>query len=260
MITEVETKLISGNCGTEKKRTSNIIKMLEEGLSVPFISRYRKELTGNMDEESVNAVSEQFDLFKEINLRKATILKTIKQQGNLSEKLENQIRACYSPSALEDLYLPYKPKKRTKAVIAKERGAQPLADDILNSRVAGSVEGLAEKFIKSAVEIGTIDEALELAGYIISEYFSENMNLRAGLRDYLNRSGLLVSQVKKQFKDKRSKFEQYYNYKEPVRKIPSHRILAIFRGENEGVLKKSVDADIERLSKSLRKISISRKS
>ncbi|MEN8221834.1 MAG: Tex family protein [Acidobacteriota bacterium] len=254
MITEAEIGFISNNCGTDTRGTSNIVQLLEEGLSVPFISRYRKEQTGNIDEELVNSISDHYDLIKEINLRKATILKTIEQQGKLSDKLENKIRSCYSPSELEDLYLPYKPKKRTKAVIAKEKGAQPLADDIINPQVKGSPRILAQKLITSENEIGSIDEALELAGFIIAENFSENIKLRSGLRDHLKRTGLLVSQVKKEFKDKRSKFEQYYKFSEPVRTIPSHRILAIFRGENEGVLKKNIESDLERLSRSLRRI------
>ena len=216
MITEAEVQFISTKCGTDLKGTLNILKMLEEGLSVPFISRYRKEQTGNIDEESVNSVSDNFDLIKEINLRKATILKTIEQQGKLSAELGNKIRNCYSPSELEDLYLPYKPKKRTKAVIAREMGAEPLADDIIDPHIKGSPRILAEKLLNSQNKIGSIDEALELSGFILAENFSENLKLKSGLRDYLKKTGLLVSKVKKEFRDKRSKFEQYYKFSESV--------------------------------------------
>jgi len=254
LITEAEIRFISTNCRTNRAGITNIIKMLEEGLSVPFISRYRKEQTGNIDEESVNSVSDSFDLIKEINLRKATILKTIEQQGKLSDELKNKITTCFSSSELEDLYLPYKPKKRTKAVIAKEKGFAPFADDILDRDIKGTPEEMAEKFIISGDKTESIEEALELAGFIIAENFSENIKLRSGLRDHLNKTVSLVSQVKKEFRDKRSKFEQYYKFSESVRTIPSHRILAIFRGENEGVLKKSIDVDIDRVSRSFRKI------
>ncbi len=254
MITEVELQFISAKCATDTRGTSNILKMLDEGLSVPFISRYRKEQTGNIGEESVNSIADHYDLIKEINLRKATILKTIQQQGKLSVELENKIRNCYSTSELEDLYLPYKPKKRTKAVIAREMGAEPLADDIIDLQVKGSTRMLAERFLNSQDKIGSIEDALELAGFILAENFSENLKLRSELRDYLNRTGLLVSKVKKEFRDKRSKFEQYYKFSESVRTIPSHRILAVFRGEVEGILRKNIEADLERPSRSFRKI------
>lgn len=254
MITEAEIRFISNSCGTESRGTTNIIKMLEEGLSVPFISRYRKEQTGNIDEELVNSISDRYDLLKEINLRKATILKTIEQQGKLSVELKEKIRDCHSPSELEDLYLPYKPKKRTKAVIAKEKGFGPLADDILDPEINGSSERLAGDFISSGNKAESIEKALELSGFIIAEKFSENMKFRTYLRGYLNQNGNLVSEVKKEFKDKRSKFEQYYDYHESVKKLPSHRIHAVFRGENEGILKKRLEADLEKPSGILRKI------
>jgi len=253
LITETEVQFISTRCGTDLRGTSNILKMLEEGLSVPFISRYRKEQTGNIGEESVNSVSDKYDLIKEINLRKVTILKTIEQQGKLSADLESKIRNCYSPSELEDLYLPYKPKKRTKAVIAREMGAEPLAEDIVNPQVKGNPRMLAEKLLNSQNKISSVDEALELAGFILAENFSENLMLRSGLRDYLIKTGFLVSKVKKEFRDKRSKFEQYYKFSESVRTIPSHRILAVFRGESEGILRKSIETDLERPSHIFRK-------
>ncbi|MEN8155224.1 MAG: Tex-like N-terminal domain-containing protein, partial [Acidobacteriota bacterium] len=186
MITEAEIRFIAAGCGTEIIGTTNIIEMLEEGSSVPFISRYRKEQTGNMDEELVNLVSERYDFLKEINIRKATILKTIDQQGKLSEEIKKEIRDCYSSSELEDLYLPFKPKKRTKAVMAKEMGLQPLADDIIDPGINGTSEQLAEKFIIARNETKSIEEALEWAGYIIAEKFSENSKLRSELRRFLN--------------------------------------------------------------------------
>jgi uncharacterized protein len=202
LITEAEIRFISSSCGTENRGTTNIVRMLKEGLSIPFISRYRKEQTGNMDEELVNSVSDSYDLLKEINLRKATIIKTIEQQGKLSAELKEKIRDCHSPSELEDIYLPYKPKKRTKAVIAKEKGVGPLADDILDPEIIGSSEKLAEKFIASGNIAESIEEVLELAGFIIAEKFSENSKLRRELRKYLNHSGFLSSEVKKSSKTK----------------------------------------------------------
>lgn len=245
MITESEIRFIAKSSRTDLSGTTNIIEMLKEGASVPFISRYRKEQTGNMDEELVNLVSESYDFIKDINLRKATIFKTIDQQGKLSKELENKILNCFSTSELEDLYLPFKPKKRTKAVMAKEMGLKPLADEIIDPNISGTPEQLAESFIiKSDLKKGVV-EVLEWAGYIIAEQFSENSRLRSELRKYLNQKGMLTSVVKKKFKDKRSKFEQYYDFRESVNSIPSHRIMAVFRGENEGVLKKKIEIDID---------------
>ena len=147
MITESEIRFIAKSSRTDLSGTTNIIEMLKEGASVPFISRYRKEQTGNMDEELVNLVSENYDFIKDINLRKATIFKTIDQQGKLSKELENKIRYCYSTSELEDLYLPFKPKKRTKSVMAKEMGLKPLADEIVDPNISGTPEQLTDSFI-----------------------------------------------------------------------------------------------------------------
>jgi len=234
------------NSKTDKQDTVNVINMLNEGLSVPFISRYRKERTGNMDEESVNLINNFFNFIKELNLRKNTILKSVEQQDLLTDELKNKIEKCYSLSELEDIYLPFKPKKRTKAVIGKEKGLEPLSVLILDPSIKDSAEDLALNFLSTEKGVGSTDEALEWAGYIIAEKFSEDIRLRKKLRDHLKKSGMLNSVVRKEFKNKRSKFEQYYDFSESVLKIPSHRILAIFRGENEGVLKKKIVADMEK--------------
>lgn len=245
MISVSDIEYIFINSKTDKQDTVNVINMLNEGLSVPFISRYRKERTGNMDEESVNLVNNFFNFTKELNLRKNTILKSIEQQDLLTDELKNKIEKCYSLSELEDIYLPFKPKKRTKAVIGKEKGLEPLSVMLLDPSVKDSAEDLALNFLSPEKGVGSTAEALEWAGYIIAEKFSEDIRLRKKLRDYLKKSGMLSSVVRKEFKDKRSKFEQYYDFSESVLKIPSHRILAIFRGENEGVLKKKIVADME---------------
>ncbi len=246
LISEADTGYISINSRTERHGTINVIKMLDEGLSVPFISRYRKEQTGNMDEESVNLVSTNFNFIIELNGRKSTIIKTIAQQDLLTEDLERRIKECYSLPELEDIYLPVKPKKRTKATIGKEKGLAPLAEMILDSSINDSAEKLASEFVSEESGVESIDEALEWAGYIIAEKFSENIKIRKKLREYLQKSGSLNSTVKKEFVKKRTKFEQYYDFRESVSKIPSHRIMAIFRGEKEGVLKKRIVSDMEK--------------
>jgi len=245
---------IIDSCGTFERETEQTIKLIEDGLSIPFISRYRKEQTGNMDEEIVNLIYEKFIFLKKLNQRKTAIIKALEKQGKLSDEIKNEISKCYTSSGLEDIYLPFKPKKRTKAVIAKEMGLEELAYDLLNSKIIGSAEKLAEKHITFINEKISIEKALEWAGYIIAEKFSEDTKLRSDARDIIRERGNLESEVKKTFKGKRSKYEQYYKFSESIKNIPSHRVHAIFRGDREGVLKKKIGVDVERYLLPLRKL------
>ncbi len=225
----------------------NIISLFAEGMSIPFISRYRKEKTGSLDEVKISEVKEYYDFLTELNDRKKTILKTIESQKKLTPELERKIKKTYSKNELEDLYLPYKPKKRTKATIAKEKGLEPLAEFILDKNNSDSVEEFAEKFISKEKNVNSIEEAIEGAGFIIAERFSENSDLRQFIRKTMSEQGVLRVEVTTEWKEKRSKFEQYYDYKEAVKTIPSHRILAIRRGEKEKVLKSKIMMDNEYL-------------
>jgi uncharacterized protein len=225
----------------------NIISLFNERMSIPFISRYRKEKTGSLDEVKITEVREYYDFLTELNERKKTVLKTIESQKKLTPELELKIKSTYSKSELEDLYLPYKPKKRTKATIAKEKGLEPLAELFLDENSSETAEKLAEKFISKEKKVNSIEEAIEGAGFIIAERFSENSELRQFIRKTMSEQGILIVEVTNEWKEKRSKFEQYYDYKEPVKSIPSHRILAIRRGEKEKVLKSKIIIDSDYL-------------
>ncbi|MCP5108499.1 MAG: RNA-binding transcriptional accessory protein [bacterium] len=239
-------------CEAQLFQAASVVEMLMEGNTVPFISRYRKEKTGNLDELKVQLVKEAYDYLKELNERKETVLKTIDSQGKLTDELKKTIEDTYSKTDLEDIYLPYKPKRRTKATMAKEKGLEPLALAILDETVTEPLEALAEPFISEEMKVNSIKEALEGAGHIIAEQYSENAGLRKRIREEVAEKGILNVSVTKEFADERSKFEQYYDYKEPVKTIPSHRILAIRRGETEKVLKNGIDIDKEAVQNKFR--------
>lgn len=228
-------------CGITASQAVNVTEMMNEGLSVPFISRYRKEKTGNLDEEKVNHVFEYFEFLIDLNKRKNTIKKTIEAQDKLTKELKEKIESIYSKNDLEDLYLPFKPKKRTKAVKAKEMELDPLAIEILDVSNFQEPEEMAEKYLQVDNGVISIDKALEGAGYIIAEKFSEDPGFRKYLKKIISKSGMLKVEATKEYKGKRSKFEQYYNYSERIKTIPSHRVLAIFRGHIEGVLKNRIE-------------------
>ncbi len=225
----------------------NVLSLLDEGMTVPFISRYRKEMTGSLDEVKVEEIREAYESLKELNERKATVLKTIDEQGKLTEELKEKIQATYEKSELEDLYLPYKPKRRTKATIAKEKGLEPLALLILDPREEEEAEAMALPFVDTAKGVSSVQEALEGAGHIVAELYNEDSSLRALLRKLISTGGSLAVSALPEWKEQRSKFEQYYDFQEPLRTIPSHRILATERGEREGVLRIKIDVDREEL-------------
>jgi uncharacterized protein len=245
MLNEKDLMYLAKTCETQLFQAANVVEMLMEGNTVPFISRYRKERTGNLDELKVQTVKETFDYLKELNERKETVLKTIEGQGKLTDELKKKIEETYSKTELEDIYLPYKPKRRTKATVAKEKGLEPLALAILDEAVDETLETLAQPFLSEEKQVNSIEEALEGAGHIIAEIYSENAGLRKRIREEMAEKGVLVVSVTKEFENERSKFEQYYNFSEAVKTIPSHRILAIRRGEAEKVLKFHIDIDKE---------------
>ncbi len=225
-----------------------VAELLAEGSTIPFIARYRKEKTGGLDEVAILAVEEGLSTLKELNERKSTVLKTIKEQGKLTAELKRKIESIHNKQELEDLYLPFKPKRRTKGTIAREQGLAPLANAIL-SGFGSSPENLASDFVNPESGIETVDDALTGAGYIISELFSENADFRKRVRDFVFRKGVLVSRADKEWAKKRSKFEQYYDYRESVSKILSHRLLAIRRGEREKVLRTKLEVDRELITR-----------
>ena len=223
----------------------NTIQLLDEDNTVPFIARYRKERTGELNEDQIRDIQHHFNYLRTLEKRKDTILKSIGEQGKLTPELKGKIENCTVLQDLEDIYLPYKPKKRTRATIAREKGLQSLADLILAQQTfEGKPEDYAEKFINPGKEIDTSEEALAGAGDIVAENIADNADIRKNIRETVFKSGLIITTARDESRS--SVYEMYYDYSEPVSKIPSHRILAINRGEKENILKVKIDSDADR--------------
>ncbi len=228
----------------------NTLELLDEGATVPFIARYRKERTGELDEVQVRTLEERYAYFKELEERKTTVLSTIAEQGKLTDALKGRIENCRQKNELEDLYLPYKPKRRTKATIARERGLEPLADVIAAQQPGGgSLEEIAQNFVDPQKDVPDAAAALEGAGHILAERLSEDADVRALVRRLSWDQGIFVSKVAPEKVGAVTKFEMYYEYQEPLRLIPSHRMLAMRRGEKEEVLRLSLMAPEEEILK-----------
>ncbi len=245
MLQKREITFISEKLGISYNQIQSTVQLLEEGNTVPFIARYRKERTGNLDETQILNIKENFEYLTELNERKNTVLKTVEEQGKLTAQLKKKIEETFSKTELEDIYLPFKPKRRTKATIGKEMGLESLADKILKGE-DGDLSSIAENFINIEKNVDTVEKALEYAGYILAERFSEDAELRGKVRERFKKEGMLKVSVTKDFKEKRTKYEMYYSFEEPVPKLPSHRILAIRRGEKEKVLRSKIEIDIDK--------------
>jgi len=231
----------------------SVMGLLDEGSTVPFIARYRKEATGNLDEVQIRDIAEKLTYFRDLVDRRETVLASIAEQGKLTDDLRARILATLDRSELEDLYLPYKPKRRTKATIARERGLEPLAD-YLWSQTPGPQDliALAQSLVDPAKEVATIEDALEGARHIIAERISEDAEIRKPARVVMFDEGIIVSRKTLDAKDEQEKFKMYYEYREPVKTIPSHRMLAIRRGEAENVLYWIIELDEPRVLALLR--------
>lgn len=230
-------KLISDALSLTDRQVRNTLELLDSGATVPFISRYRKERTGSLDEVQIAAIQEQYDKLKNICKRKETILTTIEEQGKLTPELRKRIEECWDANLLEDLYLPYKPKKRTKAEIARQKGLEPLALKIMMQRGC-NLDAEAQKFVRG--EVKDKEEALAGARDIIAEQVSENEEARKRVRRVFERTALITSKVVKGKEEEGNKFKDYFDFREPLRKCSSHRLLALRRGEAEGVLRVSI--------------------
>jgi len=224
-----------------------VIELFDEGGTVPFIARYRKEATGNLDEVAIRAIEEKLAYFRELEERRESILATIAEQGKLTGELKARIEAVLDKSELEDLYLPYKPKRRTKATIAREKGLEPLAAYLWTQQPAEEpLESFAPKFVNAELGVATVEEALEGARHIVAEWIGDEADLRKALRTLVFDEGVVISRKVVDAVDEREKFKMYYEYKEPAKTIPSHRMLAIRRGESEKVLYFLIDIEAER--------------
>ena len=234
-----------------------VIELLDEGGTVPFIARYRKEATGNLDEVQIRAIEEQLAYFRELVSRKETVLETIGAQGKLTDELKARIEATLDRNVLEDLYLPYKPKRRTKATIAREQGLEPLADYLWEQQPREQTLAVqAAAFVNEEKGVASAEAALEGARYIVAERISEDADLRKMLRQWVFDEGVVTSRVTADAEEKKldeqEKFKMYYDYREPVKTIPSHRMLAIRRGESENVLYFLIETDAARAGSMLR--------
>ncbi len=242
-------QLLAQELSLKPYQVKNALELFAEGATVPFIARYRKELTGEMNEVQLRQLSERFTYLTELEERKSVILNAISSLGKLNDDLKAKIEACLQKTELEDLYLPYRPKRRTRATIAREKGLEPLAEFIksLNRLSAKpvSLEQEAAKYISQEKEVKTVEEALKGASDILAEAVSEKADLRAYLRDYLMKAGVFISRINNDYPEGSTKFEMYRDFKVRVRDIAPHNMLALLRGETERVLNLELSFDEE---------------
>lgn len=243
--------IIAERLNINERQVRNTISLLEEGATVPFISRYRKEATGSLDEVAVGNIKEELEKLTELEKRKATILKTIEEQEQLTPELQKKIEDCLDPNELEDIYLPYKPKRRTRATIAREKGLEPLAK-IVMKQFENDPEGRAGRFLSD--EVPTVEEALAGARDIIAEWVNENTAARNIVRNIFARDGVIRSRLVKGKEEEGIKYRDYFEWEEPLKRCPSHRMLAMRRGEKEGFLKLSISPDEERVMERLERL------
>lgn len=234
--------LISKSLNLNERQVNNTLDLLSEGATVPFISRYRKEATGSLDEVQVQNIEQEHKRLQEIEKRRASILESISQQGLLNDELAEKLNSSWSLSELEDLYLPFKPKRKTKASVARDKGLEPLAGSLMKQELQ-DVKGFAQRFVKAEVE--NVEEALTGARHIIAEWINERPQARRNLRKLFAREAIISAKVVKAKKETAEKYRDYFDFSEALRKIPSHRLLAIRRGESEGFLRVAIAPDEE---------------
>ncbi len=236
------TEIIAQSTGFDPKPVNNVIHLLESGATIPFISRYRKEQIKGMDEVDVTKIRDELNKFRELESRKATILKSIEAQEMLTPDLKQTITECFDTNELEDLYLPFKPRKKTRASVARERGLEPLAKIIMQQKDFNFPEK-AKQYVNG--EVKTVEDALQGARDIIAEWMNENQQARKKLRFLFEREAHIMSKVQKGKEEEGVKYKDYFAWEENINKCPSHRILAMFRGEREGILKISISPSKE---------------
>jgi uncharacterized protein len=244
---------IANELGVRDFQVLNTITLLNEGATVPFIARYRKEMTGSLDEVQIAAIRERYEKINELEKRREVILASVKEQEKLTPELEKLLLGAATMSELEDLYLPYKPKRRTRASIAREKGLEPLAKIIMTQNEADPFRK-AKEFINTEKDVKNETEAIAGARDIIAEWVNENQQSRQRIRIQFERTGEILSRPVRGKELEGIKYETYYDWAEPVMKAPSHRLLAMFRGENEGFLKVSIEPNEEQAREILNRI------
>ncbi|MFH1936475.1 MAG: Tex family protein [Bacteroidota bacterium] len=255
MSIELYAKILAAELGMAEAFIKNTIYLLESGATIPFISRYRKEMTGSMDEIVITRVRDRLKQLKDLDARRETILKSLREQEKLTDELEEAVIKAATMAELEDVYLPYKPKRKTRASVAREKGLEPLAKIIMTQQY-DDVERRAEAFIDKEKGVSNVEEALQGASDIIAEWVNEDAYARKRIRKLFQRNSIVTSKVVKGKEEEGAKFETYFDTHELLHKAPSHRILAMFRGEKEGFLKVHIEVEENRGEKILERIFI----
>src|SRR5512143_612708 len=230
---------IASQLNVKSSQVAAVIGLLDEGNTVPFIARYRKEMTGSLDDEQIRIIADELVRLRALDERRVSILASIEEQGKLTDELRDSINAADTMTALEDLYAPYKKKRRTRAMIAREKGLEPLAELILQQPTKGSPEQLAEKFLSD--QVTDIAEALQGARDIVAEMISDNANVRSTLRGKALKFSKVRAEKIKDAVDEKGVYQSYYEFEYRVDRLQPHQILALTRGEKEGVLRVHVD-------------------
>ena len=245
---EIFSKMIATALNIAVRQVENTLSLLNGGATIPFISRYRKEATGGLDEVQIGEIKERYDKLTEIAKRKETILKTIEEQGKLTAELKKRIESCWDATELEDIYLPYKPKRKTRAEVARQKGLEPLATILMMQR-ENNLMARVRTFIKGDVK--DEEDALKGARDILAEQVSEDEHARNQLRNQFSRQAIISSKVVKGKEEEAVKYKDYFDFSEPLKRCTSHRLLAIRRGEAEGLLKVSISPDDEECTERL---------
>lgn len=237
---------IAEEIALKEEQITRVIELFDGGSTIPFVARYRKDVTGGLDEVQLEAIQDRAQYFASLAQRRDSILETVEKQGKLTDELKAEIQACFDRTRLEDLYLPFKPARRTKATVAREKGLEPLADFLMKQIVLeGAIELFAEKYVNREKAVSSPEEALEGAGFIVAERINNDADTRALVRARMLDEGMIKAHPTKNADGKKTKYETYYNFSEPVGKIPSHRLLAVMRGVKEGVLRMELVIDDE---------------
>ena len=245
--------IIAQELQLDSHHIANVIKLLGEGATIPFIARYRKEMTGTMNEEQIAAIQKRLEQLVELEKRKGSVIASIREQEKLTPELEQKILNAATMQEVEDLYLPYKPKRRTRATIAREKGLEPLAAQIMAQNV-DAVERLAAHYVNIQKGVNTTEEAIQGAKDIMAEWISEHINGRNRIRKIFHTQGNLCSSVIKGKEEEGKTYQQYFDFSESLTKAPSHRILALFRAEEEGIIKLKIKVDNDFVIKTLERI------
>ena len=248
---ELLIPILSKNLNISQKQIANTLTLFAGGATIPFIARYRQELTGGLDEVQIEAIEKENTRLVDLEKRRVLILTNIEEQGFLTDELKAKITNTWSLTELEDLYLPYKPKRKTKASVARDNGLEPLAGVIMKQE-SGNLESFARRFVKGNIK--TIEEALEGAGHIMAEWMSERQTARESMRRLFRRKASITAKIIKGKEEEAEKYRDYFDYSEPLSRIPSHRLLAVRRAETEGFLRVGISPPEEEALNDLERI------